>query len=310
MLKDALEWREEVGADHILEDIEQTGSIDLLFYQVISDAFHKYDKQGRPIYIQKTGAINMSEMEKRISHETLVRRHIWYMERQIDAMKRSPQHLRNGGTERVERLNNIIDLKGLSLMPSFATINAFQETTRIDQLYYPERMGKMIIIRAPMIFWGFWKIISPLLDSVTKEKIVILGNNFEEALLELIDADQLPEEYGGTCACPGGCIRQYYDKKVDIGARSKHIEILEVGQEGGTVSWSFKCVGYDINFEIILENSSGEESVLLPRERYHSSAMECFDGNVLSEAGTITLIFDNSYSYLTSKTVHYKVTLD
>lgn len=42
-------------------------------------------------------------------------------------------------------------------------------------------------------------------------KIEILGYSYQKKLLELIDAENLPVEFGGTCACKGGC------KNSDIG---------------------------------------------------------------------------------------------
>ena len=45
----------------------------------------------------------------------------------------------------------------------------------------------------------FWSIVSAWIDPVTRAKFIILGSDYQEKLLELIDADQLPVEYGGTC---------------------------------------------------------------------------------------------------------------
>jgi hypothetical protein len=44
-----------------------------------------------------------------------------------------------------------------------------------------------------------------MLDENTVSKIHILGSNYQKQLLELVDADQLPKIYGGTCECPNGC---------------------------------------------------------------------------------------------------------
>jgi hypothetical protein len=44
-------------------------------------------------------------------------------------------------------------------------------------------------------------------------KIQILGSSYQERLLEFIDAENLPVEFGGKCKCSGegGC------KKSDVG---------------------------------------------------------------------------------------------
>ena len=51
-----------------------------------------------------------------------------------------------------------------------------------------------------------WAMVRPWLDPVTKEKFFVLGGSYQSALLEKIDPDQLPVEYGGTCQCEGGCL--------------------------------------------------------------------------------------------------------
>ncbi|KAF3337124.1 SEC14 cytosolic factor [Carex littledalei] len=67
------------------------------------------------------------------------------------------------------------------------------------QNYYPERLGKVLLIHVPQIFMKAWKIVSPFLDKNTKEKLVFVEDKkLQEVLLEDIDeSDQLPEIYGG-----------------------------------------------------------------------------------------------------------------
>lgn len=65
------------------------------------------------------------------------------------------------------------------------------------QNYYPESLGRCLIYNAPWIFWGFYKLVKPLLDPVVVEKIIFIEN--AEHLHTFIDADQLLESYGGAC---------------------------------------------------------------------------------------------------------------
>ncbi|KAG0283822.1 hypothetical protein BGZ96_011815, partial [Linnemannia gamsii] len=39
------------------------------------------------------------------------------------------------------------------------------------EAYYPESLGILIIHKAPLVFWGVWKIIEPWLDPVVASKI-------------------------------------------------------------------------------------------------------------------------------------------
>ncbi|KAI3455207.1 hypothetical protein Pfo_011870 [Paulownia fortunei] len=64
--------------------------------------------------------------------------------------------------------------------------------------YYPERLGKLLIIHVPYIFMTMWKIVYPFIDKNTKKKIVFVENKrLHETLLEDIDDSQLPDIYGG-----------------------------------------------------------------------------------------------------------------
>ncbi|KAI8610753.1 CRAL-TRIO domain-containing protein [Chytriomyces sp. MP71] len=72
-------------------------------------------------------------------------------------------------------------------------------------------LGKMFVINAPMLFTGVWSLVKPMLDEATVQKINILGANYQDKLLECIEAANLPAAYGGTCRCTDGC------DKSDIG---------------------------------------------------------------------------------------------
>jgi hypothetical protein len=106
----------------------------------------------------------------------------------------------------------------------------------IRQFYYPESLYRMFIINAPFVFRAVWAMVKPWLHPITKERvrssflfawpghlgfsasllirsvfmfvfyfcssqIQLVGDNYKEKLLDLIDADQLPKELGGACDC-------------------------------------------------------------------------------------------------------------
>jgi hypothetical protein len=60
--------------------------------------------------------------------------------------------------------------------------------------YYPESLGKVLIVNYTWIVNGAWKIIRPWLDPVTAAKVLFIK---PEELMNYIDADNLPKEYGG-----------------------------------------------------------------------------------------------------------------
>jgi hypothetical protein len=68
-------------------------------------------------------------------------------------------------------------------------------------------MGQLAIVNAPSSFTLIWSIIKPWLSKETAEKVDILGSDYKEQLLKLVDEDCLPSTLGGTCNCKeqGGC---------------------------------------------------------------------------------------------------------
>jgi hypothetical protein len=63
------------------------------------------------------------------------------------------------------------------------------------QTYYPECLGVCLIVNAPWIFNGCWKIIKPLLDPVVSAKVRFIKS---EEMKNYIDEDQLMKIYGGN----------------------------------------------------------------------------------------------------------------
>lgn len=80
-----------------------------------------------------------------------------------------------------------------------------QKITKLDQDYYPEHLGNMIIVNAPTAFKAMWSLVKPCLDKRTQKKIEVHGGNFSHKLLELVDRENLPTFLGGSCSCFGGC---------------------------------------------------------------------------------------------------------
>ena len=47
------------------------------------------------------------------------------------------------------------------------------------QRHYPERLAELWFLKAPFIFWGLWRIVSPFLQEGTRRKIRFMSN-FDE----------------------------------------------------------------------------------------------------------------------------------
>ncbi|KAJ3308766.1 cytosolic factor, phosphatidylinositol/phosphatidylcholine transfer protein [Boothiomyces sp. JEL0838] len=199
-------WKVEFGTNTILEDFDfpEYG----LVRQCYPRLYHKTDKLGRPVYIERVGVINVSTLWGITTSERMLRNHVYEYEKLVHyrlkaCSEKAERHL--------EQSTTILDLKGVQLSSFSSVYGIVSEVSKIAQNYYPEMLGKMYIINAPMLFTAVWSMVKQLLDEVTVKKINIVGSNYKNALLESIDEQNLPDFLGGSCKCPGGC------EKADIG---------------------------------------------------------------------------------------------
>lgn len=68
--------------------------------------------------------------------------------------------------------------------------------------HYVERLGTMVMYNPPLIFWGAWNALSPLLPPVTRQKIIVVSATERKLMIENLGADVLPKEYGGFAPPP------------------------------------------------------------------------------------------------------------
>ncbi|KAI9339161.1 CRAL-TRIO domain-containing protein [Zopfochytrium polystomum] len=200
MWTDTINWRKEFGTNTILSDFEfPEYPIVKKFYPRF---YHKVDKIGRPLYIEQIGLLDVKQLFTVTTDERMLRNHIYEYEKLVEyrlkaCSEKAGRHL--------EQSCVIMDLKGVSLSQFSSVYSLVQKVSGYAQNHYPEMLGKMYIINAPMLFTGVWTLVKPLLDEVTVNKINLLGANYADKLLETVDAENLPAFLGGACNCPGGC---------------------------------------------------------------------------------------------------------
>lgn len=117
---------------------------------------------------------------------------------------RLPACSRKSGTL-LETCCTIMDLKGVGISKVSSVYGYVKQATAISQNYYPERLGKLYLINAPWGFSGAFSVVKSFLDPVTVQKIHVLGSGYQSELLTQVPKENLPQLFGGTCACEGGC---------------------------------------------------------------------------------------------------------
>lgn len=192
MYEEHEKWRKDFGTDTILEDFHyEEKPIVARYYP---QYYHKTDIEGRPVYIEELGSVNLTEMYKITSQERMLKNLVWEYESftrfRLPACSRKEDYL-------VETSCTIMDLKGISISAAAQVLSYVREASYIGQNHYPERMGKFYLINAPFGFSTAFRLFKPFLDPVTVSKIFILGSSYKSELLKQIPAENLPTKFGG-----------------------------------------------------------------------------------------------------------------
>ncbi|KAM0801231.1 CRAL/TRIO domain protein [Usnea florida] len=163
-----LVWRREFKveshtADYISEENE-TGK------QVIFG----YDNEGRPCLYLNPHRQNTKGREKQMQHL------VFMLERCIDLTPPGQ-----------ETLAILVDFKQ-SRKGENPSVAQGRQTLSILQNHYPERLGNACVKNVPWLVWGFFKLINPFIDPLTREKM-----KFDVDLRKVVPPEQLLQVYGG-----------------------------------------------------------------------------------------------------------------
>ncbi len=167
-LLETLTWRREYGvedltADHISPENETGKQITV-----------GYDKEARVCHYLNPGRQNTDPSPRQVQHL------VFMVERVIDIMP--------AGQETLALLINFKQSKSRS--NTAPGIGLAREVLHILQHHYPERLGKALIINMPWIVTGFFKLITPFIDPLTREKL-----KFNEDMATYVPAEQMLSEF-------------------------------------------------------------------------------------------------------------------
>ena len=167
-LRNTLIWRREYGVESHTADYigveNETGK------QLILG----WDVNGRPCHYMRPSRQNTERSDRQIQHL------VYILERDIDLMP--------PGQESLTLLINFAETKS----GQGASIGQGRQTLYILQNHYPERMGRSIVSNVPWFISGFFKIVTPFIDPITREKI-----KFNEDPAIYVPKGQLLKESGG-----------------------------------------------------------------------------------------------------------------
>ncbi|WBW74694.1 sec14 cytosolic factor family protein [Schizosaccharomyces osmophilus] len=252
---DTLVWRRQFGVNNMdpneVQEENATGKQVLL----------GYDKDGRPCLYLYPGRQNTKTSPLQIRHL------VFSLECAIELMPPG-----------VETLALLINFKASSSR-SNPSVGQGKEVLNILQTHYCERLGKALVINIPWAVWGFFKLISPFIDPITREKL-----KFNEPLDRYVPMDQLDTNFGGSLKFEY-FHEKYWPKIVEICKTRRQTGLQRwknLGSKIGTSEWDIKGGNDYINDMQIyirpgLNNRSG--STTMNEEKQEESSMKSKDSD-------------------------------
>jgi hypothetical protein len=299
-----MKWRNDKNVDKILDSEFPKSDI---IKQIVPYRYAGYDKAGRPLYIEKTGKLAVSAVTdtRVLTVDEFLQSHIWGMEYMASLAYKMSLTL----GKRVDTVCSIIDLEGLGLHHRNA-ITVLKSAMDFDSLYYPERLGKIYVINAPWIAPSLYKLVHVFLDEYTKSCVQVVPIADTTTFLpNVIPADNLPKQYGGTA--PDIIISDTSSlvaaaASLDDGLTKQYVsydhEVVLEGSEKSVFTWFFRSEGdYDIDFSVTAINADNsrvlvkEVSRCVTSKGSYTSMKKC----------KLVIRWDNNFSYLYGKNLRY-----
>ncbi|XP_046633868.1 SEC14-like protein 2 isoform X1 [Daphnia pulicaria] len=330
MLRQSLEWRRESGADEILQTYVQKE----VFTNYFSVGLVGIDKFDGPVFVCVIGRVDIKGLLLSVTHKEFSNFTTWMCETFALAIN---QEIERTG-KRTTQLTLMLDFEHFSMrqMASKQVVEALLEMIRTYLINYPNSFRRIFVVNAPKVFHLLFALVKPILSPADIPKIKIFGNDKNEwasALLEEIDAEYVPSYYGGTLTDPDGnpkcpsklnmggevpasyylsnngpVAKDYMETMTIIaGAGGRKKMKYKVDVASSILKWEFMTEGGDIRFRVYTKNAKGsEEDLVLPCRVDSHLAME--EGQMAcDEPGKYVFEFDNTFSYLRTKKVRYRI---
>ncbi|KAJ2156133.1 hypothetical protein GGF46_005393 [Coemansia sp. RSA 552] len=177
MLLACLRWRLDEEIDWVIWSGES--ALNLALLQRGIGAIHKTDRLGQPIlYIPVKMNDPTAQPREQIIDYTV------YLMEVARLLLRPP----------VEKVCLVFDTTDMAM--ANMDWQFFKTFLHYLEHYYPECLGLVLIYNASWVFYGLWKVISPMLDPVVASKVHFVQTTAD--LEKFIALENLPKEYGGT----------------------------------------------------------------------------------------------------------------
>ena len=328
---------EPVNVNKVMELPPREENIYDRYYRTVNPAyacnFHKWDKQGHPILIERTGQCNVRETFARfkalanvgqkptqpaVDFQLFLNEVGGTLVRYQDTIIREQE-----GGRRILGIVMIMDMKGLGYGHLWRPcLEILKATFTVDATYYPEGLHRLYLVNCPTMIMFAFNIVKGWIDPRVHEKITFLPpNETTETLLKVIDAERLPSFLGGSCECEGGCVPQAslesspttssaagegdtFTEEIVVPAGKTFVKEFEL-VAGEEVAWEFastkdKGIMFSVSW---FDTESSGERVVVEAEHLKDGS----NTHIASSKGKLVLTWDNSAAWFTSKTLQMRV---
>jgi len=214
MVEQATETRKDAKAkDFYPNPVDALGVDSSLFFALYPQLYTGSAKSGVPLFISKPGILNVDGMECITTLDGIIKFH-WHIMMHDFANRLRAQKAKSPDTFKRFECFCILDLEHLTTSQlSSRALAIIKEQAAIDSICFPETMNKMLIVNAPSFFAATWRLIKGWLDPRTAAKIEVISSKSagEKRLLELVDEQQLPSDYGGKGPDTNSIIMESFD---------------------------------------------------------------------------------------------------
>ncbi|KAM4615793.1 SEC14-like protein 2 [Polymixia lowei] len=328
MLRKHLEFRKNLTVDTIITEWKPPEVIE----KYLSGGMCGYDREGSPIWYDVIGPMDPKGLFLSASKQDFIKSKI----RDCEMLQKECDLQSQRLGRNVEAITMIYDVEGLGLKHLWKpAIETYGEILQMFEDNYPEGLKRLFVIKAPKLFPVAYNLIKHFLSENTRRKIFILGANWQEMLLNYIDAEELPAIYGGKMTDPDGdprCrtkihhvgpvptsyyvrdhVKMDYEQCLTVSRGSTQQMEYEILFPGCVLRWQFASEGADIGFGVFLKAKKGEwqkaaqMQEIVPSQRYNTHLVP-EDGSLTCERpGVYVLRFDNTYSIFQSKRISFSV---
>jgi len=309
-------YRQDEGINRIGETYKPNEELIKLYPYELSGV----DKDNCPVVIHEHQKHNPKKIIDKFGKELIVRHAHWEAEKLMKLMREKSTLERP-----VQQSVAIIDAKKFTFkqMTSPGAMDLALDGLKRSQNHYPDTLKLLVVVNAPKVAKLAYKIAKTVVSERELAKVKIfpkMNNKVKKFLLERIEADQLPEKYGGTKKVAtlipekisddeeGSGNPEDLDENDDmvetkLGPGKKLKLEYQVEQPNTQICWSFQTDDREIEFTVYLGE---KEETIVPYQKFEKLTLQT-SSVYCQKPGKYTLCFNNRENRLRSCTLSYMV---